>query len=285
MASEDFLTVEPVDSVADGCPVKMKTRIVLTERGKPTIVKWELRDREGNPIDLSDEADVTAEVRIQDVMQCSAIGTIEATLTPDSPAYVEFTLPETIYKQVGIFKFSVAIKDADDQIIFINDGLLSNERSLFGYESGNQDDPGPLTLQEIRLQLRDTMIENNLLDQVEFDDAELIHAMIMVIREWNETPPPVAKFGPHNFPFRYNWLMGTCGNLLRVAAAHYLRNDLQSSHGGVQLNDKAKAQPYLAVAGQILGEWKTFIVRQKVAINARRAYGSVGSPYYRPYGY
>lgn len=286
MASEDeLLEAVPVDAVADGCTVKMKTRTVLTQRGKASVVNWELRDKSGNPIDVSELVDATFEIRMQDVFGEYPIASIEGALVDDTDGTITFTLPETVYNQAGIYNVNVAVKNADDEIVYIDTGLLSNERTLYGISSGQCDDPGPLTIQEIRLQMRDTMIENNLLDQVEYDDTEIIHAMVQTLREWNETPPPVARFNAHDYPFRYNWLMGTCGNLMRIAAQHYLRNDLQSSHGGVNLGDKAKAQPYLSVAGQMLQEWKMFIRLKKVEINAQRAFGSIGSSYYRSFGY
>lgn len=289
--------VQSVDQEHLGCPVVTKDRAVSFPRGVAATLQWEIRSSAGQVADLSA------------LLGSVTVGTTSTTLAPGSLAQVVFRfrqagcgsgeivqvvgyswdaecglvrvdLPSTIYDVPGIWQFDVAVSDDEGYVKIIDHGLLSVERSMFVSTDVTSVLMGPLTLGEIRLQLRDSAIENDLLAEVEFDDAELLHAMLQPINEWNETPPTVALFSASNFPFRYHWLQATVANLLLTASHWYRRNKLQiQTKGGVSDDSKNRDNPYLQTAMLLRQDWREFMQRKKLEINLRLASGSTFSSY------
>lgn len=288
----DFAVISPEDATVDGCPVLTKTRVVTSSKGVAATIEWTFRDNAGNAINLtdclgeceSDASETSAEtcpsvvVRFGNALTEGFVGycEVEATIVDAANGVVRAELPEEVSANAGIYVMDWAVLGTDGNPLLVNRGFLSVERGLFGndYQGG-----GPPTLGEIRIQLRDSAVENSLLDNVEYSDAEIITSILRPIQEWNETPPPVGRFNTNNFPYRYNWLNAIVANLLMIAAHWYARNKLQSTAAGVNLNDRDKDNPYLVVADRLRQEWKSFILVKKVEINAKMAYGTVGSHY------
>jgi len=126
---------------------------------------------------------------------------------------------------------------------------LSVEPTLFGDPQLQR--PTVPTVEEIRRHLRDTGLENELLNnEVQFSTPEIIGALLTPVRVWNETPPDIARYNCHNFPYTHHWRQGVVAELLRSAAHHYMRNDMPVNHGGVQGNLKNKYDQYLRLAQQ-----------------------------------
>lgn len=138
---------------------------------------------------------------------------------------------------------------------------------------------GPLTIAEIRMELRDVCGEENmLLGDVEFKDEEIVHAISKPIEEFNESLVPATNFTAVTFPFRFNWRRAAVGYLLQTAAWHYERNNLKYSAGDVSIADKDKFAVYNREAVRLLAEWRDFIGHKKVEMNAKRAWGYSRSP-------
>lgn len=115
---------------------------------------------------------------------------------------------------------------------------------------------------------------NNLLDDVEFTDAEIIFAMRRIIDKWNQTPPLVSPFSSSNFPFRYWWLQGTVAQLLLMGAARYRRNRLDYQAGGVAINDQSKAEEYETVGRATMAEFDQWMLRYKTSVNMEYCWGA-----------
>jgi hypothetical protein len=268
--------ITPDDSRHDGCPVLGKTRYLVVDKGECACVEWAVRDRQGNVRELTDIDH--AVVRFQDALAVDpGLYELDADIMSTADGTITFALTSEIVNKAGIWQFQIGLLDADDNLLATDTGYLSVERGLFGDISTFD---GPLTLQEVRLQLRDTLIENSLLDDVEFDDVEILYSILQPVREWNEKPPPVAFFNAGNFPYHYHWLKAVVANLLITAAHWYERNNLQATHGGIAVNDRAKANPYLAVSQLLRKDWLEFVTSKKIEINARLFMGSIGSAYY-----
>ena len=153
---------------------------------------------------------------------------------------------------------------------------------------------GVLTVGEIRLAIRDKCREDNfLLDNVEFSDTEIMWAIQRPIEYWNETPPPLRPcYNATNFPYRYHWLFGVVGELLRMAGPHYERNRLRYSAAGLAVDDKDKANYYDRAGDKYIKEYREWVQRKKYSINVNSAFGhteltSFGNEGYygRPAGY
>jgi len=253
-----------------------KIRAVTVDEGSYSIIEWQLRRANGQTIVLGNTVNQVIFRFTDGAGVDPQIVQVIGSVADADEGLVRCELPSALVDNSGLFAMNVGVTDSLARIWAQDKGYLSVERGLFG-DIGNLS--GPPTLGELRLTLRDTLLENNLLDDVEYDDSELFLAIVRPIQEWNETPPPVAYYDTRTFPFREAWLNAIAAKLLKTAAVWYERNRLAASHGGVNVDDKNKLNPYLLLAQQFDTHWKQFIVSKKVEINASLAYGSVGSSY------
>lgn len=285
--------VSPVDDLYNDCPVITKTRVIAVPKGVCDTLVWEIRDRNGSVVDVSSYLDVgnppsatdgQVIFRFNDATGAeSLIHQIIGYSTNSADAakgIVKVALTSALVEKPGIYTFEVGITDKTSNpkgnLVRTDTGMLSVERGFFGDASIVT---GPPTINELRMQLRDTKIENDLWDDVEFDDAEILWSLAKPLREWNETPPDVVKYTSQSFPYHHFWTVAATSNLLKIAAAWYQRNQLPASHGGITVDDKNKANPYLQIAMQLQGEWREWMMRKKVELNAAQVYGRVDSPY------
>jgi len=289
MAEQTFVTVPAAapaqpdtvrrtaeDALHLDCPILNKIRAVTVDEGGFATIEWQLRKANGQPIVLcgsvnqiifrfTDGTGVDSQI-------VQAIGSV----VDSEQGLVQCELPEALVANSGLFLLNIGVTDSLGRVWAQDKGFLSVERGLFGDISNLL---GPPTLGELRLVLRDTLLENNLLDDVEYDDSELFFAIVRPVQEWNETPPPVAYFDTRSFPYRDAWINAIVSKLLKTAAVWYERNRLAVSHGGINVDDKNKLNPYLLLAQQFEAQWKQFIVSKKVELNVSMSYGSVGSGY------
>lgn len=284
-------TAEPEDAAHEGCPIVTKRRHVTVDKGVNGCVQWQLRWPDGQIADFSDCYDVSVsesgsesavgtnpEIRVRFGDACSSsriLGHIVGTMADAANGLVDFCLPGEVYNKSGIYRFQIAVVSGDDTL-FMDKGLISVESGLFGDINQMH---GPPSMQEIRMHLRDTEIENDLLGDVEFDDAEILFAISRPVQQWNETPPPIARHTCQNFPYRYNWLNAIAGELMMTAVHHYIRNKMKASAGGLTEDDKNKDSEYTRLARQYRDEWRHFIVTKKVELNVARGFSTMGSNY------
>lgn len=296
----DLSLVEPGAVTHEGCPLLTRQRVVVSDKGVKATVRWEMRDREGGVVDLSSclacetvpsEASESLSVSETTEGECGSVlvrfgscdeqgDVYEVTGAADTPAagLVSFQLPQQVYDFAGIWRVQVAVTDGAGDPVFMNTGLVSIERGLFGDLTKMT---GPPTLNEIRLHIRDTALENDLLQEVEFDDDEIVAAMLRPVQYWNETPPMLRRyqFNCTTFPWRMHWLNGIVAQLLRTAAHFYMRNKLKVSHGGVSGDDRDRNKEYMQMSTFYWGEYTEFAHRKKVELNAGQCFGSITSGY------
>lgn len=296
--------VRPGDATFQGCLVADKTRVATVPTGLCAQVCWQIRDQQGNPVDLSrvlldDQGDPAGQIIFRfhqleagtgEIHQIIGTTTLNVVCTqpglkivpvgtgPDpSVGEVCVTLTDALVQNPGIWQVSIGVTDLNGALKVVDNGYLSVERSLFGSTDTIE---GSLTVNEVRMQLRDREIENDLHGEVEFDDVEIIQSILRPIQQWNETPPDVARFSVTNFPYHYHWLNAAVANLLKISAHWYRRNKLQvSTKGGLNDDSRNRDRAYLEVAKMMDAEWITFIKTKKVEINMNLAAGSYGSPY------
>lgn len=188
-------------------------------------------------------------------------------------------LPGVYFAELGVF---ANLNDPDnEQLLFSNVFYVVIQRGQYGSDAAMTG--GPPTIQEIRLHLRDSGAEENLLlDNIKFDDAEIALAISRPVQYWNEIPPDLNyRYTTQNFPWRYHWLEGICANLFWMVAEQFRANNLKYSAAGVQVDDQNKQPDYAQAAQQRDAEWKTFVRRKKSELNLTAAFGGIGSPYAR----
>lgn len=288
----------------DGCPVLRRLKVFLVEQGTVKTLEWTLRDSRGQPRNLVVESDASSasdsaslssseielfwQVNLR-VRQALALGPpsdartllyeIPGTIVDAENGVVRVGLPTDVTEVPGIYELSWGILDENNNLLFVDQAFMSVERNLY---SAVTIATGAPTIQEIRLSIRDSDPgENLLLDDVEFDGAELVQAIVRPVAYWNEVPPPIEKFRPDTFPYREHWLKAIQGYLFQMAAHSYRRNTLKYDAGGNSVADKDKEREYLAMSERLLGEYQTWVLNTKVSLNIRKFYGTVGSTYGR----
>ncbi len=304
----ELTVVRPEDgrtASTQNCPALTKQRAFVVDRGVAATLEWEVRDASGLPIDLSEHLcddpsyaatpeEASADSEASDNGNCGqVVFRFADAVSPDCDqpiqvvgrtkdavnGLVRVDLPISVYDHTGLWDVSIGIKDHAGRIVLVNKGLLSVERGLFG----DRNDPvsGSPTLQEVRMQLRDTMLENSLNNLPEFSDQEIVFCIGKPLRIWNETPPPVGRVNARNFPYRENWLKAVCAELFAMAAVWYMRNKFNAAGAGVVDESLDKSKDYTDVAQQLQAAWMQWMLLEKNRISSAQFMGSFGSGYSR----
>lgn len=143
---------------------------------------------------------------------------------------------------------------------------------------------GPITVPEVRLAVRDVCPEGNfLIDSCDFKVEEIMWAIRRPVEQFNAAPPPVATFNTSTFPYRWNWMNATIGELMILVGTWLRRNDLDYSAGGVTVMDTKKWEFYMARGKELQAEYKDFVKNKKIEINIQGGYGSMGGYWCSPY--
>jgi len=192
---------------------------------------------------------------------------------------VRAPLPEQVSDATGIWLMEVGIFNEDDELILTNEVYVYNVHSAFG--AGGT--PGPPTIDDVRLSLRDAdPVMNELLDNYDFDLAEIAHAAVRVVQFWRDQPPSVAaaNYSTRTFPFREIWLTGIQLFCFETAEEGYRRNRLPYQAGNVTIDDKNRHRDYKAAWQERFQRFRQLVMHQKSRINAQHGFGSFGSGIY-----
>lgn len=290
--------VRPALPSHEACAIHTKNRQIITPKGACPTLEWTFLDALGNPIDLTtiitvEDTSESSETSISvsgdssptytvkgrfsdcDIVGKSTVYEVNGAFEDLSAGKVRIQLPAPFVNWGGIYRVEIVLC-RDDVPILHNRVLWNVEETLWGDLTKRSGIP---SLGEIRMHLRDTAVENDLLQDVEYDDEEILHAIVRPVRYWNEIPPPVKVFSCRSFPYRYHWLEAIVGQLMQTAAHHYMRNEIPVNHGGVQGNFKDKYGQYLAYAKKYDEAWRVFVDHKKVEINAGMGSHSLRSTY------
>jgi hypothetical protein len=284
-----------------------RMRSVVVQAGQQARIQWTLVDPNGVPVDLtgcgfpdgsgssySSQSSAAAELGIGfkfRIRENLSLGISPKPLQTEFPVYlvdasagkVEIVLDKRATNTAGVYFGELGVFtgiDTDDELmIFSNVFYVIINQGQFGASRWNG--AGPPTIQEIRLHLRDSGPEENLLlDNIKFDDAEIGLAISRPVSYWNEIPPDLGqRFTTQNFPFRFHWLEAICANLFWMVAENFRANNLQYSAAGVQVNDQNKEPNYEQAADRRNRNWLEFVRRKKAEINMNMAFSRLGSPY------
>jgi hypothetical protein len=300
----DLDVIQPGIPLKDGCRVLTRIKAFIASEGVASTLEYTFRDRSGNPVDLTSTAQVSesgsidfsesaedSDTVLLRILEFTGINSsqasvkcVEGKIVDAVRGVVRATLPRNVYGQSGIYRLSWGFV-RDGQVVFTNDGLLSVERTLFGFATnGRPNTPGPPTINELRMQIVDSSPAENqyLLDALEFDDDQIVMALTKPLQDFDEMNPHVGvRFDSRNFPWKSAWLDAAAGYLYQFAAAHYRRNKANLQGGGQVAGDKDKEMEYLRISKLHLDEWKEFRQLKKLAISMHECAGSFGSDYSR----
>jgi hypothetical protein len=258
-------------------------QVIRVNQRQQANLTLQVRDVNGTPIDLNP----TMEGESSSGPALPVVFTAKETHTGRRLRVAEWCEVQTGH--LGIVKLSLTRANTEKagmfyaQLVVLNDDK-DTAQAVTNYwleiaPSLGQSTRGPLTIAEIRMELKDVCgAQNMLLGDVEFSDDEITHAIFKPIEEFNETYAPTTNFTTVNFPFRFNWRRATTGYLLQTIGWHYERNNLRYKAGDVSVDDKDKFATYNKEAVRVLNEWREFIAHKKLEMNARNAWGSLSSP-------
>jgi hypothetical protein len=194
------------------------------------------------------------------------------TVTSITEGQATFVLPTWATATPGLYMAEAAVFSSAGVLVFTNPFQIVVNRSLFGNSS--QPPSGMPSVAEIRLHMRDSdPADNPLLEDVQFDIAEIAVAIEYPILYWNETPPPLnQRYSTSTFPYRFHWLEAIQARLMQIAAHFYRRNRLQfTSQGGIGTDDLNKAADYEAKAKEKWAVYTDWVLKTKVRMNAMGA--------------
>lgn len=277
----DQTKLNPQTTLVEGKPSFARHKAIECKAGQSVTINFTLEDTNGNPIDFSDISNPIVKARIKEVLSKptdSGVIEINCNIVDPTIGRVDIPIPIEAVEYPGISSVDVALMDNTDKIYCINCIDLIVNRSAW---SKADDPPGPPTIAEIRLFLRDSDPNDNLWRAVtEFDLAEIAAAIEIPVAYWNESPPPIpVKYNTSNFPFRYHWLLGIIAQLYFIAANWYRRVHLPYSAGGISVDDKNKANEYEQIGNKNWEEFKKWCTMTKVRMNTEQGYSSLLSTY------
>jgi hypothetical protein len=286
-----------------GCIPLDKADTIVTEGGSPTVVDYIVRDASGVPVDLSglfnqdnpggedDPNGLFIGFALADNTLVSK-QPVPGTVTDAKNGRVQFTLPDFIIDVPCLYSFWTAVgaketAPSSGRYLYIapKKGIVLVEWTPFNAHFRNCPVKHRVVpaLEDIRRTLDDFEGKNDLLGQVEFSNDDIVHAMVNPIRIFNEMPPRLQRFryGLMTFPYYHQWVQGTAAELLRIAAMHYTRNKLLTSHGGLQGDEKNRDKEYLQYASAYMQEFREFCRLKKHELNfsGGQGWGTLHSDY------
>jgi hypothetical protein len=298
--------IRPKQTVVDGCPVLPKLQCHEVQMAQNARLLWNFKSPQGEFVNLHDCLDNCStdsasgenfdlidtpgcgpvlrirEITGYDPLQ-DKIHSIPVTIIDAASGLVRANpLPAAITRHPGVYLEEWAFFDPSGNMLFSNQCCTFVRRGLFGVNPDiNKRNLGPPSIEEIRLAMRDNApADNVLLDDFEFDAAEIAQAVTRPIQYWNETPPPINPLlTTKTFPFREMWLLGIQSYLFDMVASHYRRNQLAYNAGGVAVDDKNKEQQYRATSTLLTQQFREMLRAKKMEINIALFSGSIGSPY------
>lgn len=291
-----IFTISPVVSKHYDNTIPSKRRGVEASKNQCVNISMQMLDTQGDVVDLT-PFDIALSVPSDQVKVRFAEAVFGSTgmarnssqvleeesgeISDAETGTVVFPVPTTLTELPGVYIAEVAILNSGGYMHFSNTIYIYVNQGLFNTGNTIAVTAGPPTLDDIRLAIRDNGPEDNLLlDDIEFDIAEISSAAQRVVMTWNEAQPPIQIFfNTQNFPFKEKMLLGMTGLLFRAAGMRSFRNDFPYQAGGLSIDDMGKWKQYLPVGKELWEEYTTWVRQKKAQLNAEAAIGSLGSSY------
>jgi hypothetical protein len=135
-----------------------------------------------------------------------------------------------------------------------------------------------VTVDDIRMYIKDFSDRNRLLQASEFSDDRIRLCMEMALDDFNTIPIQTA-FTLDGFPSRTILLLGTIAHMYKGEKIFQARNNLTYNDGGISVNDTDKAAVYEKIGDQFMQEFETKTRWWKREFNLAQGWGGFGSEY------
>lgn len=183
---------------------------------------------------------------------------------------VTFTIPPEDLNIPGIYISRLLIGDVSSVTNRIS-CFVEIEKAL-----GENNNYNPLTISEIRKDIVDRAdTDNPLLGETEFSDSMICNSIFSTIDKWNRTPPTQQRYTNFTFPYRDMLKQGVYYFLFKAKSLNLQRNRLGTNVGGVQYDDKARADLYIKLAQDYKNEFELLMLREKRTNNLNAWVGYV----------
>lgn len=268
---------QPMMKYVDKVPLTTKARTYTISPRQLAHISFVFQNENGDKYDLSMYPISRFKVSLYESVSRAHITDVPVAYNDAKNGLLAITLTPDSTKLAGVYSLVVQLylDDTHKQL------LHENDATVYISSASGANNIGPPTLLEIRLQLRDSSVEeNSLLDGYNFSDEEIAIATMRPIQFFNESDPDIGiYYNTFNFPSRYYWTEGIIAQLFRIVEEYHRKNNLQYNSGGLSVDDRNKEGNY-AQAGE--RHWTTFVdwvKRKKVKINMAHGYGVVHSYY------
>lgn len=284
-------TVVPVTKLY-GDPLFGKTRGVRVDQGSPNWLRLGLYSPQtGAPIKIeigSYSTSPTVDVRFREATGLDR--TIYGPDDGDTP-YLEsdglsviLPIPGEVRNIPGVFDAQVRVVDANavernrsNFVVMIDRGMWLTDGSPV------VDTKGPPTFDEVRTMLRDHPGANRLLQNYEFDAAEIGQSIVAAVQMYNQTAPIGCRdFTTITWPqqWRRPLIDGCLSYLFNIASTYFRRGHLPYSAGGLSIDDLKKDNEYDKAAMEYRQRFDTWAKLTKSRISVAAGWGSVGGGVY-----
>ena len=232
----------PVDQIVAGGAAFFKTTIYTPDN---------------NPLNI---VDMKLKYVVRDSLFTESYTEIDCTVVRSDYGEIEVYIPAGIMSKPGLHLASIQVYNLDAKLIYQSPRYLEIAANTVSIST-------PITTSEIRFALRDYPELNSLLNDVEFSDNEIAYCITKPVHIWNSMLPDVGQYDLNTFPWREAHLNATIGELLKISAHNYLRNQLPYSSGGLSVDDKNKGPAYMQLAEQEAAKFKMFCAERKFEAN------------------
>lgn len=230
-----------------------------------------LKDMAGNPLTVPENG--TVELSVREVDSKEPIVTLTGEATGSTAT---FDKEASQFEFPAVYRAIVTIKNSD--------GKPTKRMPLFieiQYDGVTPILTTPVFINDIRQAVVDRCPQDNqMLSEVEFTDGEIATAICRAIDWWNDSAPDGAPytFSTAAFPWGEHWIGGALGYLYSAKAMQLQRNRLPITGGGINTDDKAKADAYLKFGQMMMTEWRTWAASKMYQMNLSQWSGSVQDP-------
>lgn len=198
---------------------------------------------------------------------CAGFAAEEVELTISEPAtngVACFAIPKKLAAAPGIYHVEWRFRNESGDVAAFERSLLSIEPTL-SQRQAHKRPLGPITIGEIRMRLRDFPSLNEYWNEYEFNDAEIIRAIVDPVQAYNEMIPFTKTYSPETFPFHYQWLEAVTARLLILGGTWYLREerDVKYADGKVDSN-RGKGRTMIQLGESMWQRYREFCHQQKV---------------------
>lgn len=280
--STSLSVITPKVTQFDGSPVWEKLRAIELFQNQVATLRLQFVSRDGNPIDLSsfsDKLTLQYKLKLSEItaLDSSLLFSVNGVVSDPVQGYVDFGLnTDNGTGKCGIYLGQYWIEKANGDVVHINQIYISIIPSLLN-TSNRPYLFGPISSQELQLAIRGSSpVESTLLQEIEFDLAEIIQSLRWPVEFWNTSAPDIGiYYTTENFPYKFQWVEAAIGELLLIGAHRYRRDHLPHQVAGIAIDDTNKFQQY-DQAGMLRRQmYQRFVRNRKLFIDIAGGFGSV----------